>query len=72
MQLQSLKLLYLTVLEETHLHLNTLFDLDLWIKVTQDVAQYSLHHAPNQIQSLKLLRLTVKEENPRCIYKKIC
>ena len=37
MQLQSLK-------EEMHLNENTLFDLDLWIKVTQDVAQYPLHH----------------------------
>ena len=23
---------------------NTIFDLDLWDKVTQDVAQYPLHH----------------------------
>ena len=42
MQLQSLKLLPLTVQEEMHLNENTLFDLDL--KVTQDVAQYPLHH----------------------------
>ena len=27
-----------------HLNENTLFDLDLWVKVTQDVAQYPLHH----------------------------
>ena len=27
-----------------HLHENTLFDLDLGLKVTQDVAQYPLHH----------------------------
>ena len=27
-----------------HLNENTLFDLDLWAKVTQDVAQYPLHH----------------------------
>ena len=27
-----------------HLHENTLFDLDLGVKVTQDVAQYPLHH----------------------------
>ena len=48
MQLQSLKLLPLMVLEEMHLHENTLFDLDLrvdlGVKVTQDVAQYPLHH----------------------------
>ena len=44
MQLQSLKLLSLTVKEEMHLHENTLFDLDLGAKVTQDVAQYPQHH----------------------------
>ena len=27
-----------------HLHENALFDLVLGVKVTQDVAQYSLHH----------------------------
>ena len=27
-----------------HLHENTLFDLDLEVKVTQDVAKYPLHH----------------------------
>ena len=27
-----------------HLHENTLFDLDLGVKVTQDVAKYPLHH----------------------------
>ena len=27
-----------------HLNANTLFDLDLGVKVTQDVAQYPLHH----------------------------
>ena len=43
MQLQSLKLLHLTV-KEMHLHDNTLFDLDLGVKVTQDVAKYPLHH----------------------------
>ena len=47
MQLQSLKLLPLTVKEEIHLHKNTLFDLDLRVKVTQDVAQYPLHHVTN-------------------------
>ena len=44
MQLQSLKLLPLMVKEEMHLHENTLFDLDLGVKVTQDCAQYHLHH----------------------------
>ena len=27
-----------------HLYENTVFDLDLGVKVTQDVAQYTLHH----------------------------
>ena len=27
-----------------HLYENTLFDLDLGVQVTQDVAQYPLHH----------------------------
>ena len=33
-----------TVREELHLQENTLFDIDLGIKVTQNVAQYPLHH----------------------------
>ena len=44
MQPQSLKLLCLTAKEEMHLHENTIFDLDLGVKVTQDVAKYPLHH----------------------------
>ena len=27
-----------------NLHENTLFDLDLWVKVTQDFAKYPLYH----------------------------
>ena len=27
-----------------HLQENSIFDLDLWVKVTQNVAQYPLHH----------------------------
>ena len=27
-----------------HLQVNTIFDLDLGVKVTRNVAQYSLHH----------------------------
>ena len=30
--------------EEMHFNENTLFDLDLGVKVTQDIAQYPLHH----------------------------
>ena len=36
-----------------HLQENTLFDLDLWVKVTQNVAQCLLHHvtyAPTQFE----------------------
>ena len=36
-------LLRLTV-KEMHLQENTVFDLDLRVKVTQDVNQYPLHH----------------------------
>ena len=32
------------VKEEMHLQEITLFDLDLGVKVTQNVAQYPLHH----------------------------
>ena len=32
------------VREEMHLHENTLFDLDIGAKVTQDATKYPLHH----------------------------
>ena len=32
------------VLEEMHLQENSIFDLDLWVKVTRNVSQYPLHH----------------------------
>ena len=42
---------------------NTVFDLELGIKVTWNVAQYPLHYVIYiQLQSLNLLRLMVKEE----------
>ena len=44
LQLQGLKLLGLTSYEEIHLQENSIFDLDLGVKVTQNVAQYPLHH----------------------------
>ena len=48
MRQQSLLLLYPTVKEKMHLQENTLFDgdlvLDLWVKVTRNVAQCPLHH----------------------------
>ena len=46
MYLQSLKLLCQTVKEKMHLQENSLFDLWPGVKVTQNVAQYSLHHVP--------------------------
>ena len=44
MHLQSLKLLCPTVKVDMHLQENTLYDLDLGVKVTYVVAQYSPHH----------------------------
>ena len=44
MHRQNLKLLLPKVYEEMHLQENTLFDLDLGVKVTQNVTQYPLHH----------------------------
>ena len=41
--LQSLKLLRPVAWEEMHLQEHTFYDLDLGVKVTQNVAQYSLH-----------------------------
>ena len=41
---QSLMLLHPMVKEKIHLQENTLFDLDLGVKVTQNVAQYPRHH----------------------------
>ena len=44
MHLWSLKLLCPMVKEEMHLQENTLYDLDLVVKVTQNVVQYPLNH----------------------------
>ena len=44
MHLQRLKLLLQKVEEQMHLQENTVFDLDLGIKVTKDVVQHPLHH----------------------------
>ena len=41
---QSLMLLHPMVKVEVHLQENTLFDLDLWVKIIQSVAQCPLHH----------------------------
>ena len=44
MHQQSLILLHTRVKEKMHLQENTLFDLDLGVKVTRNVAQCPLHH----------------------------
>ena len=44
MHRQNFKLLLRKVYEEMHLQEITLFDLDLGVKVTRDIAQYPLHH----------------------------
>ena len=53
MHQQSLILLHPTVKEKMHLQENTLFYLDLWVKVTQNGAQCPLHHvtyAPTEFE----------------------
>ena len=53
LHLQNLKLLRPTVLEKMHLQESTLFDLDLQVKVTLNVAQCPLHHvtyAPTEFE----------------------
>ena len=62
MYLQSLKLLR-PMVKEKMLYKNTLFDIDLGVKVTQNVAQYPRHHVTLvHQQSLILLHPTVKEK----------
>ena len=53
MHQQSLILLHPRVKEKMHLQENTLFDLDLGVKVTGNVAQCPLHHvtyAPTEFE----------------------
>ena len=53
MHLQSLKSLHSTVFQEMHFQKNTLFDLDLGVKVIRNVAQYPLHpvtYAPAEFE----------------------
>ena len=53
MHQQSLELLHPTVKEKMHLQENTLFDPDLRVKVTRNVAQCPLHHvtyAPTEFE----------------------
>ena len=53
-------LLHPMVKEKMHLQENTLFDFDLGVKVTQNVAQYPLYHvtyAPTQFEVTTLKAL---------------
>ena len=55
MNQQSLILLYPMIKEKMHLKENPLFDLDLWVKATRNVAQCPLHHvtyAPTEFELL--------------------
>ena len=64
MHLQCLKLLRPMVKEQMHLQENTVFDLDLGIMVTQDVAQHPLHDVTYAFAKFDVARLR------RYIYKK--
>ena len=59
---QNVMLLHPMVKEKMHLQENTLFDLDLGVKVTQNVAQYPRHMWPMRQQSLILLHPKVKKK----------
>ena len=53
MRQQGLMLLHPAVKEKIHLQINTLFDLDLGVKVTLNVAQCPQHHvtyAPTEFE----------------------
>ena len=54
MHLQCLKVLCQRVKEKMHLQENTLFDLDIRVKVTENVFQYLLHHVTNAPVKLKV------------------
>ena len=49
MHQQSLMLLHPMVKKKMHLQENTLFDIDLGVKVTQNVAQYPRHHVEEKM-----------------------
>ena len=69
MHQQSLMLLHYMVKEKMHLQENTLFEIELGVKVTRNIPQYPRHHvsyAPAQFDYCNIPRLM-----RRCIYKKI-
>ena len=69
MHQQSLILLHPTVKEMMHLQENTLFDLDLRVKVTRNVAQCLLQHVTDAPTEFKVT--TLKALGGGSIYKKI-
>ena len=68
MHLWSLKLLCPVVKEEMHLQENTLYDLDLVVKVTQNVVQCPPNHI---LCTCKIWSCYVKQFRRRWIYKKV-
>ena len=52
-----------------HLQENTLFDLDLEVRVAQNVAQYHLHHVASSPARFEIASSNRLEGG--CIYKKI-
>ena len=61
MNQQSLMLLHPMVIEKMNLQENTLFDLDLGVKVTQNVAQYPQHHVTYATAKFDVATSAVKE-----------
>ena len=55
-------LLHPMVKEKMHLHENTLFDLGLGLKVTQNVVQYPRHHVTYAPAKFDIATLTAKEK----------
>ena len=56
MHMHSLKLLRPMVLKEMHLQENTLFDHDIGVNVTRNIAQYPLHHVTNAATKFEVAR----------------
>ena len=60
MHWQSLTLLHPTVKEKMHLQENTLFDLDLQVKVIRNVAQCPPHHVTNAFTRFEVTMSSMK------------
>ena len=59
MHLPNLKLLRPTVYEKMDLQESKLYDLDLGVKVTQNVAQYHLHHVTYAPVNFEVARMKI-------------